>query len=219
MNGVICYTYSMNNLHNSHGGIDTFGISDQKPNFTSFFRNKKKLWISIGTGAIIVVLVISLIVLINTPEEFEIVGGGDVANLVYEENDGFSDILNIFVNISDGMTREDLQEILKRAEIDQNYLYINSDEGFGYIAQEEIDPNSNSIEQDTEYISFDYSLADEDYDFDHIDNIVYHSFRNGKHDYIMLTPNYEYTHVYGDYANAFDNVIDAINDYLIREDN
>ena len=217
--GVICYTCIMKTQYDPHRNINPFNIEAERPDFASSFKEKKWLWIGIGGAILIVVLVISLVILINTPDKTEIIGGGDIVELTYEENDDFSTILNIFANISDGMTEDDLKEILRLAEADQSYLHINSDEGVGYIAQEDINLSSNDVKQNAEYISFDYVLADENYDSDHISNIVYHSYHDGGHDYITLAPDYEYVHAYGDYANSFDNIMDAINDYLMHKDN
>ena len=177
--------------------------------------NKKRLWISIGAAVIICALLTVLVVIINTPGE-EIIGEGDEAGLIYEKNDDYNEILNIFANLSERMSEADLREIIGYSGVSEDYLQINKADGFGYIAATEIDRDADYADRDIEYISFDYYPADEENGLDQIDDIIYHSYRDGKHEYIASTSQYVFTHVYGDYANSFDNINDAIDDYLMR---
>ncbi|MBR3115904.1 hypothetical protein IKF30_01610 [Candidatus Saccharibacteria bacterium] len=176
---------------------------------------KKWLWIGLSVVAIICALIVVLITVINTPRD-EVADEGDEAGLIYEKFDDYGEILNIFANINDGMSEVDLDEIIERSGASNDYLQINKEDGSGYIATTLIEKDADYSGKEIEFISFDYAPADEENELDQISNIVFHSYHDGKYDYIAPAPQYEYVHVYGDYANSFDNVIDAIDDYLMR---
>jgi len=179
-------------------------------------KSKKWLWIGLIGAAFTVILVGVILIAVFYNQEVDIVGVGESTSLVFVKDDRYSDLLNVFANLNDDMIEDDLREMIKQSGIDENYLRVDADAGIGYISTAIINEDEEYLGQNVEYISFDYEPAEDETELNTIDNITYHNYHDGTYDVIRQTAVYEYTHEYDGYSNSFDNVIDAIDDYLMR---
>ncbi len=196
-------------------------------------QEKKKItWLLIAAAVIAMISIIITITALVTINP----GGGIDDDLPLVEDtptkgERYSDLMNLFAYLDDEMTEEEVIELMKTLDIDESFLqlnkkygeelkaededeYNNSDLPVSYIAATTIDPVADYSGQDIEYISFNYLPADEEEDA-MIDNIEYHVFHDGKHDCVLQTSEGEFTHIFGDYANSYDSVTDALDDCLM----
>lgn len=189
-------------------------------------EKKRKMWpiLAIGGGVLIVALVIMSIVIpkLNTGIDESV----PQLEPTYYKNDRYSNMLNLYVIMGDDTTEDRLLEMMKASGVDESYLQLvkievedeteTGDNPLSYIAPIAINPGEDYSGQNIEYISFNYVPADEDDEEPSIENITYHSYHDGKYDYIMHTSDYEFTHSNGEYAYSFDSITDAADDYLAR---
>lgn len=196
-------------------------------------EKKKVAWLLVVAAVIAVISIIVTITALVTVNP----GGGvddniEIVDDIPTKEEKYSDLMNLFAYLDDEMTEEEVIELMKVLDIDENFLqlnkkygeelkvededeYNNSDLPVSYIAATTIDSAADYSGQDIEYISFNYLPADEEEDA-MIDNIEYHVFHDGKHDYVAQTSEGEFTNVFGDYANSYDSVTDALDDCLMN---
>lgn len=164
---------------------------------------------------IVVLLIIALVAFFinNSKRPYENTGG--YYELSFEKVDGYNDMLNIYYNLPSELPEDYFNEILEKSGIDKNYIQINRDGGESFIAATKIDPSADLTGQTIEYISFDYVPPYDESTVPTIENVTYHSFRSGRHDYIFESAEGEFTHVSDDLSNTYDNKLFAIDSYLM----
>lgn len=174
---------------------------------------RKRFFVLIA--AIVLALTIILIVVLvkNSEPKYENTGGE--YEISFEKNDGFTEILNIYYNLPNSAPEEYFNEILSKGEVAKDYIHINDKGGESYISPTMLEAGVDHSNQNIEYISFDYIPAYDEVTVPVIDNITYHSFHDGKHDYIFESSDGTFTHVSGDLSNTYGSKLFAIDSYLM----
>ena len=140
---------------------------------------------------------------------------GGYYEITYQNVDSFSEILNIYYNLPSEMPEEFFNEILESGKIDKGYIQKNENGGESYIATFPISSEEEVSQQNVEFISFNYILGDGETEVPTVSDVTYHSFRDGKHDYIQETDIGVYTHVSEDLSNSYDDKASAIDSFLM----
>lgn len=187
---------------------------------TPIKTSKKKFIIPTIIGVVVlavIVTVVTILIITNSPFLDEETGG--VYDISFEEGDGYSEMLNIYNNVWNGMTEERMMDVLEQGKIDESYVQINKETGEGYIANTPIESGVDYSGQNIEYISFTYLPEDEDSSMPSIDDVTYHCFLDGEHDFIYESSDGEFTHYSNDgMTNSYEDKTSAIDSYLMEID-
>ena len=197
---MICYTIGMNN-------DGTMATRKTK----AFSMKPIIIFSSIAIACVIAV--VAVIIVKNSKPTLEETGGHYEYN--YHKVNGFSDMLNLYNNLPDEMTEDYFYMILDKSGLSRDDVQINDDSGECYVSTTGIDPNTDFSNQNTEFISFRFTPGDEESTVPKIDNVEFHSYRNGKHDFILKSSEDEYTHFSEGITNTYKNKSFAIDSYLM----
>lgn len=166
-------------------------------------------------GVSLVAMVIAITVFFVKKNSLKYENNGGYYEIKYIKLKEYSDILNIYNNLPSGMTEEYLNQILEKGNIKADYVQINKDGGESYIADFQITPGMDFSDQNVEFISFNYLPGDGVTEVPSIEDVTFHSFHDGEHDFIQETSDEEFIHVSGDLTNSYDNKTFAIDSYLM----
>lgn len=207
-------------------------------------ENRKKFLLKVGAALLLLVVATVAIILISNNSNRGIIDDIEPTTFTYSQDERYSDLLNLFANLNNDITEDRIRDTITALGLDDNYLQLNhntptidngstvddeddegDDEGDNYSTDDEtpsfisstkIDPSTDYSGQNIEYISFNHIPEDDDEPVDRYENFTYHNYTNGEHHYIYQSSDNEFTHQYGEYANSFNNLIDAIDDYVGR---
>ena len=188
-------------------------INSLSPNNLNSPLIKKGLLALIGIVIISLVIVLASLLIKNSRSQFDNTGGYFEVN--FKKNDDYSDMLNVYYNLPSEAPESYFSEILAKGDVDESFIRINRDGGESFISATAIGPDTNLTEQNVEYVSFDYIPAYDSSTVPMVENVTYHCFHDGKHDYIFESTGGEFTHVSGDLSNTYNNKTFAIDSYLM----
>lgn len=174
----------------------------------------KKLLLAIGALAVVLSVVAIIVVVIKGKESMYENTGGDY-EISFLREDDYSEMLNIYNNLATEMPEDYFYDLLNKGGVNKDYVQINNETGKGFIASTVIDPEVDYTGQNIEFISFEYIPGDGETTVNSIDNVVYHSFHDGKHDFILESSAGEYTHNSDGLTNTYGNKTFAIDSYLM----
>ena len=174
---------------------------------------QKAVLASISILVISCLVVIALVISNNLQNNYENTGG--YFELNYYKVDGFSEMLNLYINLPEEIPEDPFYEILDKGNIPRDYVQIFPEKEIGYVASVPIDDQTDFSNQDVEYISFRYTPGDNILTLPMIDNVVYHRRRGEKHDFIQAVSENEYMHWSDGLTNIYENKPLAIDSYLM----
>lgn len=197
---MTCYTNGMN------GNIATI---NKKPG-----AFPKKIIIAILVVIMASIITIAVIAIVNNlGPKYEETGGNFEIN--YYKVGNFSDMLNLYNNLPNEMSEDYFYTILDKGGINRDFVQIDTETGDGYIATVPIDSGTDFSNQNVEFISFKYLPSEDDLTIPTINDVTFHSYRNGRHDFIIGSSENEYTHSSDGLTNTYDNKSYAIDSYLM----
>lgn len=232
---MLCYNDYMNDQNNSYPNI--LPNNDQYVGESNPTKKPKVFWIIGGVSALLILVIVLVVVLVNRNNTDYSMINDDIgaSEFSFERDDAYSELQNIFLNMDDGMSLEQLRKIISLSGVAENYLQVNrdnpsdtipeeteesefstSDGAESFIAPVIIHEGTDYSGQTIEFISFNVLPVDDDASEEMIDNVTYHNYKDGLHNYINSTSDYEFTHHYEGYSNSFDNKFDAIDDFVSR---
>ena len=178
---------------------------------------KKKFIIPAIIGvAVLAIVAIVVVVIINSNPSYEYTGG--VYEITYEKSDDYSEMLNIYNNLWNEMTEERMMEMLEKGEIDKNYVQINKESGESFIAATPIESGVDYLGQEIEFISFTYLPGDDELTVSMIDDVTYHHYHDGIHEFIQESSDGVFMHYDDGLTNEYDDKTSAIDSYLMQFD-
>ena len=181
----------------------------------------KKLTIAVVICVIsIIIAIVAIVVFLNKKHANDVAiekiqSSSIVATeLDFIENSEYSDILNIFANLENGISSSTLDYLVEKSKLDSDSIHINKTTGTGYIATSIINTQQDYTGQNIEYITF--IINEENSDLMQIEDITYHSYHDGKYDYIREESEESIIHYSDGLTNSFESLEYAIDDYLMR---
>lgn len=177
--------------------------------------SKRKIIIPLTIGAaVLIIAAVVIAIMINSSPSLEYTGGEYETE--FEKMDDYSEMLNIYNNLWNKMSEERMNEVLEKGEIDKSYIQIaNEEDATSYIATVPIENNMDYSKQDIEYISFSYIPGDGELTLSTIDDVIYHHYHDGIHEFIYESSDGEFTHYDNGLTNTYEDKTSAIDSYLM----
>ncbi|MBO4855371.1 hypothetical protein J5500_03145 [Candidatus Saccharibacteria bacterium] len=190
-------------------------------------KDKKKLLLIVSAiAALVIITIIVVAVVMNNNKKQSLSAATqeeinsttiDPGKISYNHTSGYSIILTVYANMDNDMSLESLESLLEAGQINKNYLKTDkSGKSLSYIAATNIDTSRDYTGQNIEFITFAIEPLSDTNELLTITDVTYHSYHGDEYDEISENSDGEYDHFSNGITNTYEELQDAIEDYLIR---